>query len=348
MPVDRRALRRLLAVVLAIPVFAAVYFGAAVGRVWAFFRPAVAVTLGAGVIGTVYAEEALKLAPARVTPLRAAGVLALAVVLVGASGTPAPTVAAQPAEAVIAAAHSYVGTRYQLGAEGPNRFDCSGLMYRIFADAGELPRIGGKRLRAVGYLRWFSSRGLASRERGRRGDMVIYGGGRHIGIYLGDGRVLSALTSGVAVHPLHGINYRFTTFLRVQWGKGDGTGGGGDDDNGGGNDGAAGGGNGGGDDDNDNGRRKRPGRNPGGTAGGAGAGDQVAGGRLPTGFATGTLNLRKAADPDARIIGWVTRGSHFKVLGTGHSPSGALWLNVKMANGKTGWIWAHWTRVDNR
>jgi hypothetical protein len=348
MSVDRRSPRRLLIVTLAVPVILAVYGTATVARLWATVRPVIAAMLGVTVIGSVYASEAMSHAPARVTPVRAAAVLALAVMLAGAGIAPAPTFAAKPVDQVMAIAKSYVGIKYQWGATGPNRFDCSGYIFRVFKEAGELPRVGGKRMRAIGYFKWFKSRGLASKE-GKRGDLVVYGGGKHIGIYLGDDKVLSALTTtGISVHPLRGINYKFNAFLNVQWGKGDGTGGsdsgkkgkknkdkdkdkdrGNEGNNSGGNDGNGGEEVVGGDSEGDDGNR--------------GGGD-----RLPRGLATGTLNLRKAPGPDEKIIGWVSKGSQFKVLGTGNSPSGALWLNVEMANGKTGWIWAHWTRIDGR
>ena len=342
MPVDRRVPRRVLIIALAVPVIVAVYLAAILQRVWAVFRPTFAVTLGAAVIGGVYADEALRRSPMRVTPVRAAMVGALALTLIATSVAPTPTQARQPAEAVIAAAESYLRVPFRLGAEGPKLFDCSGLMFRIFSDAGELPRISGKRLRAIGYMKWFAARGLASRENGRRGDLVIWGDGKHIGIYLGNGKVISALTTtGVSVHRLHGINYRFTTFLRVQWNKGDGTGGGGND---GGDQGGAAGGD---DKSRDNKGNKDNSRNGGQDVSGQGNGRGDDGG-LPTGVATGTLNLRKQPGPDEKIIGWVSRGSRFNVLETGHSPSGALWLKVEMANGKSGWIWAHWTRVSDR
>jgi uncharacterized protein YgiM (DUF1202 family) len=56
------------------------------------------------------------------------------------------------------------------------------------------------------------------------------------------------------------------------------------------------------------------------------------------------MNLRQAADPDARIIGWVSRGTTFTILGTGNSPSGALWYEVKTRSGKSGWIYSRWVR----
>ncbi len=152
---------------------------------------------------------------------------------------PAPASAASdPAEAVIAAARDYLGRSYQLGAEGPKQFDCSGLIYRVFLDAGEAPRIGGMRLRAAGYMRWFIARGLFTREADKadRGDLVIWGNGEHIGIYLGDGKAISALLDpwGVSVHTIHGVPLTVDYFLKVDWRNGDGPGNG-DGDGGQGN-----------------------------------------------------------------------------------------------------------------
>ena len=238
MPDNRRAPRRALTYLLAVPVIAIVYLGVFGTRIWSLLRPAVAAALGVTVIGSVYADEALKRAPA--TPVRAAAALALAVVLVGHGMAPAPASAApDPAEAVIASARDYVGRGYQLGAEGPKQFDCSGLIYRAFLDAGELPRIGGMRLRAVGYLRWFVARGLFTRDvdKADRGDLVVWDRGEHIGIYLGDGKAISALVDpyGVTVHSLRGIHMPVDYFLQVDWRNGDGPGndgpGNGDGDN---------------------------------------------------------------------------------------------------------------------
>lgn len=126
---------------------------------------------------------------------------------------------AERAEAVIAAARAYIGTAYRLGAEGPDFIDCSGLVFRAFANAAELAQIGGSRLRAVGYLRWFAARDLLTTdpEEAERGDLVIYDNGSHIGIYLGDGRVISAVVTGVTVHALDGLSLEITGFLAVDW-----------------------------------------------------------------------------------------------------------------------------------
>jgi len=114
-----------------------------------------------------------------------------------------------------------VGIPYLVGSEGPNLFDCSGLVFRAFSDTGLVNRIGGARLRAAGYMRWFASRGMMTRDesQAQRGDLVIYHDGSHIGIYLGDGRVISALVNpwGVTVHALHGVSLPVTGFLRPDW-----------------------------------------------------------------------------------------------------------------------------------
>ena len=131
---------------------------------------------------------------------------------------------AQRIENVISAASQYLGFPYRVGTQGPATFDCSGLVFRAFSDAGLVDRVGGARLRAAGYMRWFAARGLMTRDeaQAQRGDLVVYNGGSHIGLYLGDGRVLSALVSGVTVHSLHGVQLPVTGFLRPDWsGAGD-------------------------------------------------------------------------------------------------------------------------------
>lgn len=378
---DHRMSRRILAYLLAVPVIAIAYLAFVASRVWAAIRPSVATLLGATVIGTVYADEALKRTPQ--TPMRIAAVLALAIALVAPGAAPAPASAAtNGAEAVIAAARQYLGHPYRLGAEGPKYFDCSGLVYRAFSDAGEVARIGGMRLLARGYLRWFTSRGWFTKDQSeaRPGDLVVWDDGAHIGIYLGDGRAISAIVNpyGVKTHDLDWINnQKVTQYLLVQWGRdggdtdpdpgdepdpGDG-GGGGDnsgsdspgakDDGGSGDatpdaqpdaaapDPGAGPGNG-------NSRGSRPDNtvNPNDTGGGsaeAAAGSQAAD-RGTQAMATGALNMRDSANPDGRIIGWVSRGQTFRIIGKGNSPSGWLWYQIRTASGKEGWLFSYWVR----
>jgi cell wall-associated NlpC family hydrolase len=360
-----RSPSRLLIIALALPIIALVYVTTFAARLWAALRPAVATFLGATVIGSVYAETAYRKTP---TPVRAAGVVALSVALVLPSfGAPLPVAAASPSEAVISAAREYLGHRFQLGAEGPKTFDCSGLVYRAFSDAGELPRIGGMRLRAAGYMQYFVSRGRFTKDvsQAERGDLVIYDRGEHIGIYLGNGMVLSALINpwGVSVHHLRGIHLPVTYFLKVNWGGGDsgGNGGnGGDDggDNNGGNNNGGGGSNaidkpsvagpgdnnGGG--DNGGGDTGGDGDNGGGdTGGGDGQGAHPNPG--VNGLAVGTMNLRQGADPDSRIIGWIGRGGTFKIIDQSTSPAGYVWYQVQTKSGKVGWVYSRWVKELN-
>src|SRR5688572_24296968 len=129
------------------------------------------------------------------------------------------TSAEQRIENVIAAAQVYLGVPYRMGAEGPDLMDCSGLIYRSFMDAGEGRRMSGARLGVRSYVRWFAARGglVLDEADAVRGDLAIWGTGNHMGIYLGDGRVISAVTSGVSVHALHGLSLPLTGFLRPNW-----------------------------------------------------------------------------------------------------------------------------------
>lgn len=338
---------------LAVPILALVYMTTFAGRIWSVVRPYVATFLGVTVIGSLYAETAYRKTP---TPMRGAAVAALAVALVFPSfAAPRTVAAASPSEAVISAAMHYVGKNFKLGQEGPKLFDCSGLVYRAFADAGELPRIGGMRLRARGYMQYFVSRGRFTKKeaQAQRGDLVIYNMGEHIGIYLGNGRVVSALVNpwGVSVHSLYGIHEKVSYFLHVNWAGGDAAG-----SNKGGN------GNGG-----NSGGNTGKGDNAGSsdTAGsGANTGDNSgadSGSSTPategqsdkpqpdanSATALGTMNLRESADPSARVIGWVGRGASFNVVDQGTSPAGFVWYQIQTKSGKEGWVYSRWVNRPN-
>jgi len=124
--------------------------------------------------------------------------------------------AGSAAARVIAIARAQLGDPWRYGASGPGAFDCSGLVTYAYREAGQLGRIGGGTYRSASSLYgYFSRRGLASRHGGRVGDLVIYGGGSHVGIYLGNGRVISTLTSGVKIHGVYALYQRFTAFLHT-------------------------------------------------------------------------------------------------------------------------------------
>jgi cell wall-associated NlpC family hydrolase len=75
------------------------------------------------------------------------------------------------------------GDRYRWGAEGPSKWDCSGLVMKSFAKAGvKLPRT----------TRTIINKGKrVSKKNMRRGDIIFPQRG-HVGIYLGNGKMVHA------------------------------------------------------------------------------------------------------------------------------------------------------------
>ncbi len=150
--------------------------------------------------------------------------LALAVTLVAIEAPAAAQARASgrtEAQQIVNITMSRLGARFQMGAEGPRRFDCSGLIYSVYKQAGLLSRVGGQRKLAAGYYHWFKQRGLASRNNPRVGDLVIWthkGRISHSGIFVGNGRVISALINpwGVKRTHINTIHAKFLAFLHVR------------------------------------------------------------------------------------------------------------------------------------
>lgn len=152
--------------------------------------------------------------------------LALSLVAFGLAGAlvatqvpPPASAATSQAASVISWAKDQTGKPWSLGAIGMKKFDCSGLVYRTFYETGLIKKIGGTRRTAKGYWDWFRNRGLASRSNPKKGDLVVWGKGKHIGIYVGDGKAISALSSGVKVHGLFALTSNFTAYLHVDIGR---------------------------------------------------------------------------------------------------------------------------------
>ncbi len=140
---------------------------------------------------------------------------AAAVLFSLAPSTPAAASSTTEAAQIIRIARAQVGDRYRYGTAGPSTFDCSGLVlysYRRAGDANVL-RYAGRSARSLYY--YFKARGKASRSNPRIGDIVVWGAGTHVGIYIGNGRAVSAIRSGVRVHGVFAVTARFTAYLHT-------------------------------------------------------------------------------------------------------------------------------------
>jgi cell wall-associated NlpC family hydrolase len=135
---------------------------------------------------------------ARVTTALAGPVLAAPPAAVAAAGAPGPAAAT-----AVQTALAQVGDPYVWGSSGPDGFDCSGLTQYAYAAAGiSLPHSS----------RAQSSMGTpVSRAELLPGDIVyFYSPVSHVGIYIGDGRMVHARTFGqpVAVTSVDQGGYR--------------------------------------------------------------------------------------------------------------------------------------------
>ncbi|GIJ26561.1 hypothetical protein Vqi01_17230 [Micromonospora qiuiae] len=118
---------------------------------------------------------------------------------IGAGYVNQPTngLAAHPtALAAVAYAHKQLGDRYVWATEGPDTFDCSGLMFAAYRSAGyyQLPRISRDQYRAT------RSR-TVPRTALLPGDLLFFASGsswtsiHHVGMYIGGGKMIHAPNS---------------------------------------------------------------------------------------------------------------------------------------------------------
>jgi cell wall-associated NlpC family hydrolase len=117
---------------------------------------------------------------------------------------------------IVRIARQQVGDPWRYGASGPSAFDCSGLVRYAYKKAGDGAVIKAGTLRSARSLYlYFKRHGKASRHNPRIGDLVIWGAGTHVGIYVGDGKAISTLRNGVRVHGLSAVRARFTAYLHT-------------------------------------------------------------------------------------------------------------------------------------
>jgi len=142
--------------------------------------------------------------------------LAATLLISAAPSTPAAAADLSEANQVIAIAKAQLGDPWRYGATGPYAFDCSGLVIYSYKMAGDLSLIGNGNYRSASALyKYFRDRGRTSRTTATPGDLVVWGNGSHVGIYLGGGMAISTLTSGVRIHAVNAVTASFTAYLRT-------------------------------------------------------------------------------------------------------------------------------------
>ena len=99
---------------------------------------------------------------------------------------------ARPTSGVLGAAEKYIGTPYCRGGQSPRCFDCSGFVKYVHAQKDiDLPRTSHQQYKATKKI---------SRSEAVPGDLVFFhyrsGYVYHVGIYVGDGKVLHSPKRG--------------------------------------------------------------------------------------------------------------------------------------------------------
>ncbi|WP_051640408.1 C40 family peptidase [Cellulomonas sp. URHE0023] len=117
-----------------------------------------------------------------------------ALAALGLSSTGAPTTATTgpTGQSLIAAAEKYTGTPYVWGGESLSEggLDCSGLVQLSLADIGVtgIPRTAREQM-TLGTA-------VPSLDQALPGDLLVFDGGSHIAIYVGDGKMIDAPKPG--------------------------------------------------------------------------------------------------------------------------------------------------------
>jgi hypothetical protein len=228
--------------------------------------------------------------------------LAGAVLLTLAPGATGTANAAEPkteAQQIIKIAKAQRGDPWRYGATGPRAFDCSGLIIYSFKQAGDAKVIGKGKIRSArGLYRYFKNKGLADRKNPKPGDLVIWGGGTHVGIYIGNGKAISTLTSGVRIHGVHAVTASFTAYLHTGMYK----------------------------------------KSTDGSTVAAKAKARVAAVRIGEDRVTdGKVSLRTGPGTQRKIITTLRDGTHMTVLAKGEDRQGRRWIEVKVGS-RTGWV----------
>jgi cell wall-associated NlpC family hydrolase len=117
---------------------------------------------------------------------------ALAAAGLSSTTAPAATTSGATGPSLVAAAQKYIGTPYVWGGESLSEggLDCSGLVQRSLADIGVtgIPRTAREQM-TLGTA-------VPNLDQALPGDLLVFNGGSHIAIYVGDGKMIDAPKPG--------------------------------------------------------------------------------------------------------------------------------------------------------
>ncbi len=117
-----------------------------------------------------------------------------------ATATPKPSGSSSPSKAkgvekLIKIAEGKLGCKYVRGAKGPNTFDCSGFVYWCLNQAG----VKQSYMTSIVWRTCSKYKRINSMDSLKRGDILVFKGESmatgHVGIYLGDGKMIDASSS---------------------------------------------------------------------------------------------------------------------------------------------------------
>lgn len=116
--------------------------------------------------------------------------LAAAAALTETAPVAAPVAAGGPSGAdLVAEARKYTGVPYVWGGSSAQGLDCSGLVKLSLSALGvDMPRVARQQMT--------QGTPVASLAEAQPGDLLVFDGGSHIGIYLGEGRMIDAPKPG--------------------------------------------------------------------------------------------------------------------------------------------------------
>ena len=112
----------------------------------------------------------------------------------GGGGTPPPVYKGPTntqAEKVVAFVYAQIGKPYVFGASGPNSYDCSGLTSAAWASVGiSIPRTSEEQWAGLPHVPTSDM---------QPGDILVFNGAGHVGIYVGGGMMIDAPHTGLDV-----------------------------------------------------------------------------------------------------------------------------------------------------